>query len=213
MSILKKINLTTVKGEDYKIKSLIETALKNGINPLEIVKKALQPAMNEVGEKFSTGKFYIPDLLLASKTMHEAMIVLKPHLVGDKSLVEKGVVVLGTIKGDLHDIGKNLVATMLEGSGYKVVDLGVDVDYEKFVEAIKKYNPKVVGFSGLLTTTLANIPNQLKAIEDAGLRGKVMLAVGGAPVTKAFADRYGIELYADDAYQAAKVIDKVIGYK
>lgn len=213
MSILEDINQMTVRGEDYDIKPAIETALKDGIAPRDIVKDALQPAMNEVGEKFSTGEFFMPELILASRTMKEAMVVLKPHLAGDESLMKKGTVVLGTIKGDLHDIGKNLVSTMLEGSGYKVIDIGVDVDFEKFIEAIEKYEPQVVGFSGLLTTTLANMKEQLKAIEEAGLRDRVILAVGGAPVTRAFADRYGIELYADDAYQAVKEIDKALGHE
>lgn len=212
MPVLQDIKEATINGNYSVIESLINKALSDGGDPVEIVNKALHPAMGEVGDRFSSGEMYMPDMLLAAKTMKVAMGVLKPRLVGDKSLIEKGTVVLGTVKGDLHDIGKNMVASMLEGAGYEIVDLGIDVDYDRFVDAIKKYNPKVVGFSGLLTTTLAGIPNHIKAIEDAGLREKVILAVGGAPVTRDFADRYGIELYADDAPGAVKVINKALGY-
>lgn len=212
MPVLQDIKEATINGKYSVIESLINKALSDGIDPLGIVNKALHSAMEEVGDKFSSGEMYMPDMLLAAKTMKTAMGLLKPKLVGDKSLVEKGTVVLGTVKGDLHDIGKNMVASMLEGAGYEIVDLGIDVDYDRFVDAIKKHNPKVVGFSGLLTTTLAGIPDHIKAIEDSGLRGKVILAVGGAPVTRDFADRYGIELYADDAPGAVKVIDKALGY-
>ena len=132
------------------------------------------------------------------------MEVVKPLLKGSDALIEKGTVVIGTVKGDLHDIGKNLVITMAEGQGFKVVDLGIDVDYKTFVDAIKDNSPQIVAFSGLLTTTLANIPEHIKAIEDAGLRDSVVLAVGGAPVTRDFADRYGIEIYAGDASSAAR---------
>jgi 5-methyltetrahydrofolate--homocysteine methyltransferase len=153
----------------------------------------------------------MPDMLLAAKTMQAAMEDLKPLLKGDEAIVEKGTVVIGTVKGDLHDIGKNLVITMAEGQGFKVVDLGIDVDYSKFVDAVKEHDPQIVAFSGLLTTTLANIPEHIKALEDAGLRDKVSLAVGGAPVTRDFADRYGIEIYADDASSAAKEFLKIVG--
>jgi len=136
--------------------------------------------------------------------------VLKPLLKGGDAIIEKGTIVIGTVKGDLHDIGKNLVITMAEGQGFKVVDLGIDVDYQRFVEAVKEHRPQIVAFSGLLTTTLANIPSHIKALEDAGLREKVVLAVGGAPVTRDFADRYGIQIYADDASGAAKEFLKVI---
>ena len=177
---------------------------------MTIVNKALSPAMIEVGDKFGTGELYMPDMLLSAKAMQTAMAVLKPLLKGDEALIEKGTVVIGTVKGDLHDIGKNLVITMAEGQGFNVVDLGIDVDYQKFVDAVKEHNPQIVAFSGLLTTTLANIPEHIKALEDAGVRDKVKLAVGGAPVTRDFADRYGIEIYADDASGAAKEFLKVI---
>jgi len=142
--------------------------------------------------------------------MKEAMTVLKPVLKEEGEGAATGKLLIGTVKGDLHDIGKNLVITMAEGQGFSVVDLGIDVDYKSFVEAIKDEEPDIVAFSGLLTTTLANVPEHIKAIEDAGLRKNLVLAVGGAPVTRDFADRYGIEIYADDASTAAKEFVKAM---
>jgi 5-methyltetrahydrofolate--homocysteine methyltransferase len=152
-------------------------------------------------------------MLLAAKAMKTAMDYIKPLLKGSDHVAEKGVLVIGTVKGDLHDIGKNLVITMAEGQGFKVIDLGIDVDYGIFVDAIKKHKPDIVAFSGLLTTTLANVPAHIKAIEDAGLRKDVVIAVGGAPVTRHFADMYGIEIYAPDASGAAKEFVKVLSKK
>lgn len=203
---------TTVKGAYKEIAPLIEKALKENIKIDDIINKSLSKAMIDVGDKFSTGELYMPDMLLSAKTMKEAMEILKPYMKGSQS-TEKGTIVIGTVKGDLHDIGKNLVITMAEGQGLKVIDLGIDVDYDKFVEAIRQNNPDIVAFSGLLTTTLGNIPSHIKAIEDANLRDKVILAVGGAPVTREFADRYGIELYAPDASTAAKEFVRAIGGK
>jgi len=210
MAILDDIYNATFKGNYKDIGGLVKKAVGDGINVHDIVNKALSAAMLEVGDKFGSGELYMPDMLLAAKAMKEAMEVLKPLIKGDSGLMEKGTVVIGTVKGDLHDIGKNLVITMAEGQGFKVIDLGIDTDYPKFVDAIREHNPQIVAFSGLLTTTLANIPDHIKAIEDAGLRNKVVLAVGGAPVTRDFADRYGIEIYADDAAAAAKEFIKVV---
>ncbi len=210
MVTLKDIHDLTVEGNYKEITEAVKTAVQDGLKIDEIINGALAPAMVEVGDKFGTGELYMPDMLLAAKAMKEAMAVLKPMLQGDEHIAEKGTVVIGTVKGDLHDIGKNLVITMAEGQGFNVVDLGIDVDYGVFVEAIKEHSPQIVAFSGLLTTTLGNVPAHIKAIEDAGLRNKVTLAVGGAPVTREFADRYGIEIYAPDASAAAKEFVKVV---
>ncbi len=204
MAILDDIYNATSKGNYKDITGLVQKALDSGAAIHDIVNKALSAAMIDVGDKFGEGVLYMPDMLLAAKAMKEAMKVLKPLIKGDSEVIEKGTVVIGTVKGDLHDIGKNLVITMAEGQGFKVIDLGIDTDYSKFVDAIKEYSPQIVAFSGLLTTTLANIPDHIKAIEDAELRCRVVLAVGGAPVTRDFADRYGIEIYAGDASAAAK---------
>ena len=210
MAILDDIYNATSKGNYKDITRLVQKALDSGVAIHDIVNKALSAAMIDVGDKFGEGVLYMPDMLLAAKAMKEAMKIVKPLIKGDSEVIEKGTVVIGTVKGDLHDIGKNLVITMAEGQGFKVIDLGIDTDYSKFVDAIKEYSPQIVAFSGLLTTTLANIPDHIKAIEDAELRDKVVLAVGGAPVTRDFADRYGIEIYAGDASAAAKEFVKAI---
>jgi len=210
MEVLSEIYNTTVKGAYKEIAPLIEKALSQNIKIDDIINSALSKAMIYVGDKFSEGSLYMPDMLLSAKTMKEAMEILKPFMKDSSHVLEKGTIVIGTVKGDLHDIGKNLVITMAEGQGLKVIDLGIDVDYLKFVEAIKEYNPDIIAFSGLLTTTLGNIPSHISAIENAGLRDKVILAVGGAPVTREFADRYGIELYAPDASTAAKEFIKAL---
>ena len=213
MAILQEIHDATVKGNYKDIVELIKKAIDEKVSLEKIINDALSKAMIEVGDKFGAGELYMPDMLLSAKTMKEAMNYLKPLLKGSEHVAEKGTIVIGTVKGDLHDIGKNLVITMAEGQGFKVIDLGIDVDYSKFVEAIKEHKPDIVAFSGLLTTTLANIPNHIKAIEDAGLRKGIFLAVGGAPVTRHFADMYGIEIYADDASGAAKEFVKAVGAK
>ncbi|MCX6384911.1 MAG: corrinoid protein [Actinobacteria bacterium] len=213
MAILDDIYSTTVKGAYKEIDPLVEKALSEGVKIDDIINNALSKAMIYVGDKFSTGELYMPDMLLSAKTMKTAMEVLKPHMSASNHTSEKGTLLIGTVKGDLHDIGKNLVITMAEGQGLKVIDLGIDVDYPKFVEAIKENRPDIVAFSGLLTTTLGNMPAHIKAIVDAGLRDKVILAVGGAPVTREFADRYGIELYAPDASTAAKEFIKALENK
>jgi 5-methyltetrahydrofolate--homocysteine methyltransferase len=213
MSTLQDIYNATVKGNYKEIIELVKKAVDEKTPLGTIINDALSKAMIEVGDKFGTGELYMPDMLLAAKAMKEAMNYLKPLLKGNEHIIEKGILVIGTVKGDLHDIGKNLVITMAEGQGLKVIDLGIDVDYSKFVDAIRQYKPDIVAFSGLLTTTLANIPDHIKAIEDAGLRKGVVLAVGGAPVTRHFADMYGIEIYADDASSAAKEFVKAVGAK
>ena len=210
MTTIDNIYKVTAEGNYKDISTLIKKAVDEGLSAHDIVSKALSPAMIEVGDKFGSGELYMPDMLLASKAMQTAMKELKPLLKEDTKLLERGTIVIGTVKGDLRDIGKNLVITMAEGQGFKVIDLGIDVDFFKFVDAIKEHNPQIVAFSGLLTTTLANIPDHIKAIEEAGLRNKVILAVGGAPVTRDFANRYGIEIYADDASAAAKEFVKVV---
>ncbi|MCJ7473154.1 MAG: corrinoid protein [Actinobacteria bacterium] len=210
MAILDDIYQATATGNYKGIKALVKEAIDGGTAPHDIVNKSLSAAMIEVGDKFGSGELYMPDMLLAAKAMQTAMEEIKPLLKGKEAMLEKGTVVIGTVKGDLHDIGKNLVITMAEGQGFKIVDLGIDVDPIKFVDAVKEYKPQIVAFSGLLTTTLGNIPEHIKALEDAGVRDKVVLAVGGAPVTRDFADRYGIEIYADDASGAAKEFLKVV---
>ncbi len=197
-------------GEHGMIKELVEKALKEEYDPLEIINDAMTPAIKAVGDGFSTGELFLPDLILASETMQEAMGVITPLVEGNKDFKAKGKVVIGTVKGDLHDIGKNMVKALLKGNGFEVIDLGVNNSPENFVKAVKENNPDVVGYSGLLTTTLAAIPEQLGALKEAGLRDKVLTIVGGAPVTEEFARRNGADLYGKDANEAVKVIEKAL---
>jgi 5-methyltetrahydrofolate--homocysteine methyltransferase len=213
MAVLDDIYNSTIKGSYKEIGTLVQNAIDEKINIDVIINGYLSKAMVYVGDQFSVGELFMPDMLLSAKTMKTAMEVLKPHMKKESHIVEKGTIIIGTVKGDLHDIGKNLVITMAEGQGFKMIDLGVDVDYPVFIDAINKYSPDIVAFSGLLTTTLANIPNYIKAINDSGLRDKVILAVGGAPVTRHFADMYSIELYAPDASSAAKEFLKAMENK
>lgn len=197
-------------GEHGMIKELVEKALKEEYDPLGIINDAMTPAIKAVGDGFSTGELFLPDLILAAETMQEAMGVITPLVEGNKDFKAKGKVVIGTVKGDLHDIGKNMVKALLKGNGFEVIDLGVNNSPENFVKAVKENNPDVVGYSGLLTTTLAAIPEQLGALKEAGLRDKVLTIVGGAPVTEEFARRNGADLYGKDANEAVKVIEKAL---
>ncbi|MBM3705975.1 MAG: cobalamin-binding protein, partial [Actinobacteria bacterium] len=177
MTSLKQIYDAVAAGNYKDIQDLVKKAIDDGAGLEDIIHKSLSAAMIEVGDKFGAGELYMPDMLLSAKAMKTAMEYLKPLLKGSEHISDRGTLVIGTVKGDLHDIGKNLVITMAEGQGFKVIDLGIDVDYEKFVDAIKSGKPDIVAFSGLLTTTLANIPQHIKAIEDAGLRKDLVLAV------------------------------------
>lgn len=198
------------RGATKDVIVAVEAALAAKIDPLLIVSSALTPAIKAVGSSFSRGDMFLPQLIMAAKAMQEAMKIITPILVGRSDTVHKGKVLLGTIKGDLHDIGKNIVRALLEGNGFEVIDIGVDVAPEKFVEAIKLHKPDVVGYSGLLTTTLGGMPEQIDALKKAGLRDKVLTIVGGAPVTLDFAKRNGIDLFAMDANEGVLAIEKAL---
>ena len=171
--------------------------LDNGHDPEPILKKALIPAMDEVGDLFQKGEYFLPEMLIAARAMKRGLAVLQPRLTAT-GVQPEGKVVVGTVKGDLHDIGKNLVAMALEGAGMEVIDLGIDVPADKFVESIREHEPMVIGISALLTTTMVAMGETLKAIEEAGERGKVKIMVGGAPVTQKFADEIGADFYGED---------------
>jgi 5-methyltetrahydrofolate--homocysteine methyltransferase len=209
--VLQDIFDAIYRGEQDRITNLVGTALNTGIKPGYIVDGALTPAIREVGEEFSTGELFLPDLLLAAHAMQEAMGVLTPLMEKGEGPVAKGKVVIGTIKGDLHDIGKNMVIALLRGNGFEVVDLGIDNAPGEFVRAVKEHAPDVVGYSGLLTTTLAGMPDQIEALKKEGLRDRVLTIVGGAPVTEDFAVRNNVDLYGKDANEAVQVIEKALG--
>jgi 5-methyltetrahydrofolate--homocysteine methyltransferase len=198
------------RGDSKGIAGSVREALQAGHEPMDIIAGALIPAIKAVGDKFSTGEMFLPELLMAAGAMQEALKVLNPLLRERREAVSKGKILIGTIKGDLHDIGKNIVKALLEGNGFEVVDLGINNAPERYVEGIKAHQPQVVGYSGLLTTTLAGMPEQMAALKEAGLRDRVITIVGGAPVSADFAKRNGVDLYGKDANEAVKIIEKAL---
>jgi len=211
MSIVKEIASAVEAGKSKVVGGLVEQALNEGIEPAVILNEGMISAMGIVGEKFKNNEIFVPEMLIAARAMKKGVEVLQPFLA--KQGVEPiGKIILGTISGDLHDIGKNLVGMMIEGAGFKVLDLGVDVPPEKFIEVMKE-NPdcKVVALSALLTSTMPAITSTIKAIEEAGLRNTVKIMIGGAPVTQAFADEVGADGYSEDAASAAELAKKLYG--
>jgi len=191
-------------GKMDEVKKLTQEALDAGEKAESILRDGLLPAMEQIGVKFKNNEIYIPEVLIAARAMHAGMGILKPIL--SKSTTRQSMkVIMGTVKGDLHDIGKNLVVMLLEGGGFEVVDLGVDIPADKFVEAIKKHQPQVVGMSALLTTTMREMKSTIEAIQEAGLRKQVKVIIGGAPVTERFAKEIGADGYAPDAASAVDV--------
>jgi methylmalonyl-CoA mutase cobalamin-binding domain/chain len=207
---LKTVAGCVYRGKQKDIGAAVEAALAAKIDALRIISDGLTPAIKAVGANFSCGEMFLPELIMASSAMQAAMKTLAPRLAGRGDRPRKGTVVIGTIKGDLHDIGKNIVRALLEGNGFKVVDIGIDNGPEKFVKAIKEHTPDVVGYSGLLTTTLGSIPEQIQALRAAGLRDKVVTIVGGAPVTADFAKRNGVDLFGKDANEGVLAIEKAL---
>jgi len=193
------------QGKMDEMKKLTQEALDASEPAETILKQGLISAMDRVGVKFKNSEIYIPEVLIAARAMHAAMAILKPILSKSTSTLAAKIII-GTVKGDLHDIGKNLVIMMLEGGGFEVVDLGVDVSVAKFMEAIQKHQPQVVGMSALLTTTMREMKNTIQTIEKAGLRNQVKTIVGGAPVTERFAKEIGADGFAPDAASAVDVV-------
>uniref|UniRef100_A0A7C3RJC9 Cobalamin-binding protein n=1 Tax=Dictyoglomus thermophilum TaxID=14 RepID=A0A7C3RJC9_DICTH len=209
MEILKEIANAVISGDRKKVQELVEKALKEGITPEDIIDKGLLSGMSVIGERFKKNEIFVPEVLVSARAMQKGMEILKP-LIAKSSNVIKGKIVIGTVKGDLHDIGKNLVAMMLEGAGYQIIDLGIDVPPEKFVQAIKENKPDVVGMSALLTTTMSQMKVTIDVIEKEGLRDKVKIIVGGAPVTEEFAKEIGADGYAEDAYSSVELVNRLL---
>ena len=202
MADLKGISESLQKGQAPKVKELVQQALDEKMAPEQVLTEGLLAGMEVVGRRFKANEIYIPEVLIAARAMHAGMDILKP-LLSEKKDSASDLVAVGTVKGDLHDIGKNLVCMMLEGAGFEVLDLGIDVPKEKFVEAIKEKSPKVLGMSALLTTTMPAMKEAIDAISEAGLRDKVRIIIGGAPVTQNYSDEIGADGYAADAASAA----------
>lgn len=206
MTTLEDIYSMVLRGQRHDIAQLVQQALDDGMPPATIVDEALRPAMNEVGERFSRAEAYLPDLILASEATKNAIALLRLLLSEAGLATRQETVVIGTVEGDVHDIGKNLVIATLEGAGYRVIDIGIDVPVQQFVEAVRDHDPAVVGLSALLSTTMVNIPRTIEALEEAGLREGRLMAVGGAPVTQRSADEWGADIYAADAGTAARIV-------
>ena len=193
------------QGKMDQMKKLTQESIDAGESAETILKEGLIPAMDQVGVKFKNSELFIPEVLIAARAMHAAMSILKPILSKSTSTLAAKIII-GTVKGDLHDIGKNLVIMMLEGGGFEVVDLGIDVPAQKFIESINEHHPQVVGMSALLTTTMREMKNTIQAIEGAGLRRQVRMIVGGAPLTEKFAREIGADGYAKDATSAVDLV-------
>ena len=208
--MLEELKRAVLSGDDERAAELTKKALEEGIEPGKVLNEALIPAMEIVGREYEEGERYVPEMLISAEAMKAAMGVLRPRLV-ETGVRLKGKVVIGTVEGDLHDIGKNLVAMMLEGAGFEVIDLGVEVTAERFVQAVREHKPDVLGMSALLTTTMIHMPEVIEALKEAGLREEVKVIVGGAPVTQEYAEKIGADGYAPDAASAVEVVKKLLG--
>jgi 5-methyltetrahydrofolate--homocysteine methyltransferase len=202
--ILQKIASNLYDGEDEVVAALVQQALDQGMAAGEVLQGGLITGMDEVGRDFKAGDLFVPEVLIAARAMHAGMNVLRP-LLAEGDTLSAGRYLIGTVKGDLHDIGKNLVKMMLEGAGFETVDLGTDVDPQAFVDAVRDHQPQLVGMSALLTTTMVQMKAAVEALEEAGLRDSVKIMIGGAPVTDAFAKEIGADAYAPDAASAVDV--------
>lgn len=193
-----------INGDAALVKNEISTALHQRLPVEEILNRGLIDAMKEVGRLFEEGEYFVPEMLISARAMQTGMGLLRPILV-ENDIKPAGKIVIGTVQGDLHDIGKNLVGMMLEGAGFQVIDLGTDVPHEKFIEAVKTHHPDIVGMSALLTTTMVNMEKTIRAFEASGIRDQVKMIIGGAPVTRQWAETIGADGFSSDASQAAVV--------
>ncbi|WKZ35248.1 MAG: corrinoid protein [Anaerolineales bacterium] len=207
--VLKKLFDAVLEGDFEGVTSNLQAALDAKLDPTVILNDGMVAAMREVGCRFEAGEYYVPEMLIAARAMQSGMAILKPHLqkTDNKS---SGKVVIGTVKGDLHDIGKNLVGLMLEGAGFEVRDLGVDVPIEEFIRVVQEEKPDIVAMSALLTTTMQMMEQTIEAFEAAGLRDKVKFIIGGAPVTETYATQIGADGFSSDASRAVNVAKSLI---
>lgn len=207
---VKEIAALVESGKAKVVKTMVQEAIDEGIDPVVILNDGMIGAMGVVGEKFKNNEIFVPEMLVAARAMKAGVEILKPYLVS-ADVKPTGKVVIGTVAGDLHDIGKNLVGMMIEGAGFEVIDLGVDVPADKFVEAVRDNDVQILGLSALLTTTMPAMKDAIIAINEAGVRSKVKIMVGGAPVTNDFATEIGADGYSEDAASAADLAKKLMG--
>jgi len=208
MDQIKDIYQGVLEGDMGTVEENVRVALDAGVSPADVLQNGLIAAMGEVGRLFEEGEYFVPEMLIAARAMKAGLVILKPLLV-DSGVEPVGKVAVGTVKGDLHDIGKNLVAMMLEGAGFEIVDLGTDVTPDRFIEAAKG-GVDIVGLSALLTTTMPSMETTIKALESAGLRDQVKVIIGGAPVTAEYARQIGADGYAPDASQAVTLAKSLL---
>jgi|UniRef100_A0A7C4L0Z1 5-methyltetrahydrofolate--homocysteine methyltransferase len=209
-SLLSSIYQAILEGDQLAAREAVQRALEQDVEAEIILKQAMMPAMEQVGLLFEEGEYFVPEMLVAARAMQSGLSLLKPKLV-QADVTPTGKVVAGTVKGDLHDIGKNLVCMMLEGAAFEIIDLGTDVPPERFVEAVRSSGAQLVALSALLTTTMPNMKNTIEALQQAGLRGQVKVMVGGAPVTETFARQIGADGYAPDASRAVMLAKSLMG--
>ncbi|HJW90922.1 MAG TPA: corrinoid protein [Anaerolineales bacterium] len=209
-SLIEDIHENVINGQQAAVQQKVKEALEAGLAPGVILKEGMIAGMAEVGRRFEAGDFFVPEMLIAARAMQSGMALLKPHLQ-QSDIKSAGKVVIGTVKGDLHDIGKNLVAMMLEGAGFEIFDLGTDVSPQKFVEAARANGANIVAMSALLTTTMTNMKATIAALDEAGLRGQVKVLVGGAPLTESYAQQIQADGFAVDASRAVSVAKTMVG--
>ncbi len=210
MPTMNELAQSVIDGSVDQIKSQVQSLISVGTNPLEIINQGLIAGMNVVGSRFKAGDMFVPEVLMSARAMGSGMELVKP-LIADKDIPSQGKVILGTVKGDLHDIGKNLVSMMMESGGLEVINLGIDVAPEKFLEAVKEHKPDIVAMSALLTTTMPGMKETINLLEVEGLRNKVKVIIGGAPVSKEFAASIGADGYAPDAASATDLCKELVG--
>jgi 5-methyltetrahydrofolate--homocysteine methyltransferase len=209
---LELIKENCIRGKRADLKEAVNAALAEGIGAKDIMMRGLIPAMATVGEKYASGEFFLPEMMIAARAVSEAMEMLKPHLVAS-GYEKRGKVAVGTVAGDFHDIGKNIVKAMLEGGGYEVVDLGVDTPAEKFIAAVQNDAVQAVLLSSLITISMANMRLTIQALDRAGVRQSVIVGVGGAPVTQRFADEIGADFYSPDAFGAVEKCNALLAQR
>jgi 5-methyltetrahydrofolate--homocysteine methyltransferase len=212
MSLIEDIRLSVIDGDMNSTQELVNKALAEKMPPEQVLRDGLISAMAEVGRRFECAEFYVPEMLISARAMKSGLALLRPYLA-TANVKAVGKVVIGTVQGDLHDIGKNLVGMMLEGGGFEVIDLGVDVAAEQYVAAVKEHHPDLVACSALITTTMPRMENVILALKEAGLRNQVKVMVGGAPVTDKYAADIGADGYAPDAASAARLAKELLPEK
>lgn len=199
-----------IEGAESQIREQVKSLIAQGEDPLEIINQGLIAGMSVVGTRFKAGDMYVPEVLMSARAMSAGIEIVRP-LIAETDMPSFGKVLLGTVKGDLHDIGKNLVGMLLESSGFTVINLGVDISPEQFVQAVRDHNPDIVALSALLTTTMTAMKETIELLEEEGLRAQLKVIIGGAPVSSGFADEIGADGYAPDAGSAADLCKKMLG--